>query len=115
MKLGWLWLGLVAKSEVDMKNEKVVILGSTGSIGTQAIDVIETVGDKKIVGLACNTNVKKLYKQVKQTKVKLVAIYDEDAASEFKNICSKKKLDVKVLTGMDGLIKLASLKEADMV
>ena len=115
MKLGWLWLGLVAKSEVDMKNEKVVILGSTGSIGTQAIDVIKTVGDKKIVALACKSNIKKLYEQVKQTKVKLVAIYDEDAASEFKNICSKKKLDVKVLTGMDGLIKLASLKEADMV
>ena len=89
-----------------MKNDKVVILGSTGSIGTQAIDVIKTVGDKKIVALACKSNVKKLYEQVKQTKVKLVAIYDEDAASEFKNICRKKKLDIKILTGMDGLIKL---------
>ena len=99
-----------------MKNEKVVILGSTGSIGTQAIDVIETVGDKKIVALACKSNIKKLYEQVKQTKVKLVAIYDEDAASEFKNICrEKKKIDVKVLVGMDGLIKLATLKSADIV
>ena len=98
-----------------MKNEKVVILGSTGSIGTQAIDVIKTVGDKKIVALACKSNIKKLYEQVKQTKVKLVAIYDEDAASEFKNICRKKKLDIKILTGMDGLIKLATLKSADIV
>ena len=98
-----------------MKNDKVVILGSTGSIGTQAIDVIKTVGDKKIVALACKSNVKKLFEQVKQTKVKLVAIYDEDAASDFKNICRKKKLDVKVLTGMDGLTKLASYKDADMV
>ena len=98
-----------------MKNEKVVILGSTGSIGTQAIDVIETVGDKKIVALACKSNIKKLYEQVKQTKVKLVAIYDEDAASEFKNICREKKIDVKVLVGMDGLIKLATLKSADIV
>lgn len=98
-----------------MKNDKVVILGSTGSIGTQAIDVIKTVGDKKIVALACKSNVKKLYEQVKQTKVKLVAIYDEDAASEFKNICRKKKLDIKILTGMDGLIKLATLKSADIV
>ena len=98
-----------------MKNDKVVILGSTGSIGTQAIDVIKTVGDKKIVALACKGNIKKLYEQVKQTKVKLVAIYDEDAANEFKNICRKKKLDIKILTGMDGLIKLATLKSADIV
>ena len=98
-----------------MKNDKVVILGSTGSIGTQAIDVIKTVGDKKIIALACKSNVKKLYEQVKQTKVKLVAIYDEDAATEFKNICREKKIDVKVLVGMDGLIKLATLKSADIV
>ncbi|MBR3288859.1 MAG: 1-deoxy-D-xylulose-5-phosphate reductoisomerase [Lachnospiraceae bacterium] len=98
-----------------MKNDKVVILGSTGSIGTQAIDVIKTVGDKKIVALACKSDVKKLYEQVKQTKVKLVAIYDEDAATEFKNICREKKIDVKVLVGMDGLIKLATLKSADIV
>ena len=98
-----------------MKNEKVVILGSTGSIGTQTIDVIKTVGDKEIIALACKCNIKKLYEQVKLTKVKLVAIYDEDAANDFKNICREKKIDVKVLVGMDGLIKLASLKSADIV
>ena len=98
-----------------MKKDKVVIIGSTGSIGTQTIDVIRAVGDKEIVALACKSNVKKLYEQVKLTKVKLVAIYDEDAASEFKNICRKNKLSVKVLTGMDGLTKLASLKGANMV
>lgn len=98
-----------------MKKDKIVIIGSTGSIGTQTIDVIKTVGDKEIVALACKSNVKKLYEQVKLTKVKLVAIYDEDAASEFKNICKKNKLSVKVLTGMDGLTKLASLKGANMV
>lgn len=98
-----------------MKKDKVVIIGSTGSIGTQTIDVIRTVGDKEIVALACKSNVKKLYEQVKLTKVKLVAIYDEDAASEFKNICKKNKLSVKVLAGMDGLTKLASFKGANMV
>ena len=69
-----------------MKNDRVVIIGSTGSIGTQAIDVIETVGDKKIVALACKSNIKKLYEQVKTTKVKTVAIYDEAAAEKFKKI-----------------------------
>ena len=95
--------------------DKVVIIGSTGSIGTQAIDVIKTVGDKEIVALACKSNVKKLYEQVKFTKVKLVAIYDEDAANDFKNTCKRNKLNIKILVGMDGLIKLASLKAATMV
>ena len=98
-----------------MKKDKVVIIGSTGSIGTQTIDVIRTVGDKEIVALACKSNVKKLYEQVKLTKVKLVAIYDDKAADDFKNICRKNRLSVKILTGMDGLIKLASLKTANMV
>lgn len=98
-----------------MKKDKVVIIGSTGSIGAQTIDVIKTVGDKEIVALACNSNVKKLYEQVKLTKVKLVAIYDENAANEFRDICKKQKLNVTVLTGMDGLVKLASFKGANMV
>ena len=102
-------------SEVKMKKDKVVIIGSTGSIGSQAIDVIKTVGDKEIVALACKSNVKKLYEQVKLTKVKLVAIYDEDAASEFKNICRKNKINIKVLVGMEGLIKLATIKAATMI
>ena len=59
-----------------MKKDKVVILGSTGSIGTQSIDVIKSVGDKTIVGLACNSNIKLLYKQVTNTKCKYVAIYE---------------------------------------
>lgn len=98
-----------------MKKDKVVIIGSTGSIGTQTIDVIRTVGDKEIVALACKSNIKKLYEQVKLTKVKLVAIYDENAANDFKIICRKNKINIKVLTGMDGLTKLASLKNANMI
>ena len=94
---------------------RIVILGSTGSIGTQVIDVIKTVGDKKIVALACKSNIKKLYDQVKSTGVRLVAINDEKAASDFRDICRKKKMSVKVLSGMDGLNKLASLDSADMV
>ena len=98
-----------------MKKDKVVIIGSTGSIGTQTIDVIETVGDKEIVALACKSNIKKLYEQVKKLKVKLVAIYDEDKAIEFRDICKKKKIDVKVMSGMEGLVALASYKNANMI
>lgn len=99
----------------SMKKDKVVIIGSTGSIGTQTIDVIETVGDKEIVALACKSNIKKLYEQVKKLNVKLVAVFDEDKAREFQNICKSKKMNVRVLFGMDGLITLATLKSATMV
>lgn len=101
-----------------MRREKVVILGSTGSIGTQSIDVIKTVGDKDIIGLACKGDIKKLYKQVVETGAKYVAIFDEEKAKEFEQIISKKKGKIsklKVFAGMDGLIKLSTLKEADMV
>ena len=98
-----------------MKKDKVVIIGSTGSIGEQTIDVIKTVGDKEIVALSCDKSIGKLEKQVKITKAKYVSIYDEDAANKFKNICKKKKINVKIFSGMDGLIKLATLKDANMV
>ena len=98
-----------------MRKEKVVILGSTGSIGTQSIDVIKKVGDKEIVGLACKSNIKILYKQVIATNCKIVAIYDEKAADEFRSIASKKNLRIEIYSEMDGLIKLATLKEVDIV
>lgn len=98
-----------------MNNKNVVILGSTGSIGTQSIDVIKTVGDKKIVGLSCDKNIEKLLKQVKETKCKLVAIYNKEKAEEFKLLTKNQGIKVKVLIGMDGLCELASLKEADIV
>ena len=68
-----------------MKRDKVVILGSTGSIGTQSIDVINSVGDKDIIGLACNGDIEKLYKQVIETGAKYVCIFDVDKAMEFAN------------------------------
>ena len=97
------------------KQNRIVILGSTGSIGTQSIDVINYVKDKQIIGLACNKNIKVLFKQVKQTKCKTVAIYDENAAEEFKILCKKKNINITIFSGMTGLIKLATLKDADMV
>ncbi len=98
-----------------MRKDRIVIIGSTGSIGTQTIDVIKTVGDKEIVGLSCNTDIRKLLKQVKDTKAKFVAIHDEKSADDFKSLCKKNKINVKIFTGLKGLQKLASLKEADMV
>ncbi len=89
-----------------MKKDKVVILGSTGSIGTQSIDVINSVGDKNIIGLACNSNIKLLYKQVKKTNCKYVSIYDEQAAKDFTKLCKKKSLNIKIFQACLGLSNL---------
>ena len=98
-----------------MKKDRVVIIGSTGSIGKQTIEVIKTVGDKEIIGLACKSDIKTLYNQVLETKARLVAIYDEVAASKFSEICKKKKLKVRVLVGLKGLEELSSYKKVDIV
>lgn len=100
-----------------MKKDKIVIIGSTGSIGTQTIDVIKTVGDKEIVGLAVKNNIDALYKQVKATGTMQVAIFDADAAEKFKEFVKTDKAlrKIKVYVGMKGLIKLATLREANVV
>lgn len=104
-----------------MKKQKVVILGSTGSIGTQAIDVIKTVGDKEIIGLACDGNVEKIYKQVIETKAKYVCIFDEEKAEAFRERCKTNRANknvfknLKIYSGIEGLETLTRLKEADMV
>ena len=90
----------------------LVILGSTGSIGTQALEVAQQAG-YKVVGLAAARNVKLLEQQIRQFCPAVVAVYDEEAAEALKD--AVQDLSVRVLSGMDGLCELAALPEADMV
>lgn len=98
-----------------MKKEKIIILGSTGSIGKQTIDVLNTVGDKQIYGLSCNKNIKLLMKQVLDTKAKVVCIYDEKKSDEFIKEIKNKNIKVKVFTGLSGILNMIKLKEVDFV
>ncbi|MBQ8683218.1 MAG: 1-deoxy-D-xylulose-5-phosphate reductoisomerase [Clostridia bacterium] len=93
-----------------MKN--LVILGSTGSIGTQALEVALQAG-YRVVGLAAARNVTLLEAQIRQFIPAVVAVYDEAAADDLRVRVAD--LPVRVLAGMDGLCELASLPEADMV
>ena len=95
--------------------KKISILGSTGSIGTQTIDVIKHTKGYKIVGLSCNNDIKTLYKQIIDLNVKEVAVYDENAAISLIKKLNKNKLKVKVYIGLEGLIKIATLNEIDTV
>ena len=90
----------------------ISILGSTGSIGTQALDVAEKLGIS-VTALTANKNIAVLEQQVRKYKPKLAVVFDETLANEFK--ASVKDTDVKVLSGMDGLIEAATDKNADLV
>lgn len=90
----------------------LVILGSTGSIGTQALEVAQQAG-YAVVGLAAARQVDLLEQQIRQFRPAVAAMYDEQAAADLRVRVAD--LPVRVLSGMDGLCELASLPQADMV
>ncbi len=90
---------------------KLVILGSTGSIGTQTIDVIKDDPEIKVTGLAVYGSIDKLKEQVELLHPEVVCVYDEEKAEAFKAF----GLPVKVLSGMDGLVEIASMENCDEV
>ncbi len=93
--------------------KKISILGSTGSIGTQTLDVVRAnSNDFQVVALAANANVDIIVEQVKEFKPKLVCIYDSNKALEAKKLLGN---STTVVSGMDGLIECATIDEADIV
>ena len=88
----------------------LTILGSTGSIGKQSLDVAKK-HNMKVTALSANTNTKILADQAREFSVKYVCIYDESKYNEMKTLLSD--TDVKVVAGMEGLCEIASLKETD--
>ena len=90
----------------------VSILGSTGSIGTQALEVCEAHGIE-VKALAAKRNEELLEKQVRKFKPKLVCLYDENAYRGMKIRLAD--LSVQLVTGMEGLCEAATLPEADMI
>ena len=90
----------------------LVILGSTGSIGTQALEVAQQAG-YRVIGLAAARQVDLLEQQIRQFNPAVVAMYNEKAAADLKARVAD--LPVTVLSGMDGLCELAALPQADLV
>lgn len=95
-----------------MKIKKIVVLGSTGSIGTQALQVAETLGID-VVGISCNKNIELLKEQIKKVTPKYIAVADEKAYREIKNEFGSSGM--KIFYGKEGLKTLASLHEADLI
>ncbi len=91
--------------------KRLSILGSTGSIGTQALDVCRA-HNIPVVALAAKSNIALLEKQIREFKPSVAAVYDEKAAAQL--AFNVKDLSVKVLSGIDGLCEAASVKDAEM-
>ena len=94
-----------------MKN--ISLLGSTGSIGTQTLDVIRRNKDINVVAMAAGTRIHELEKQVREFKPQLVCVITQELAQELKVMLAD--MDVKVVFGQEGLVEVATIKEADIV
>lgn len=91
----------------------ISVLGSTGSIGTQTLDVVRKNNDVKIIALAAGTNIELLEKQVREFKPELVCIGNKELESQLKVLL--KDMNVRIVSGMEGLIEAACIKKADTV
>ena len=93
--------------------KKISILGSTGSIGTQTIDIVRLNSDVEVVGLSAHKNIDLLEKQIREFKPQVASIWEEDDAKLLKD--RVKDIDVRIVFGMEGLIEVACINEADII
>ncbi len=93
--------------------KKIAILGSTGSIGTQTLDVVRNNQDLLVTALSAGSNISKLEEQIREFQPMYAVVFDEKKAEELK--VKVADLKVKVLCGMDGLLTIASMEEADIL
>ena len=93
--------------------KKIAILGSTGSIGTQTLEVVRENKDIEVLGLAAGNNIQLLEEQIREFKPRLAAVWKEEKAKELRE--NIKDLNVKVVSGMEGLIELAVLDDTEIL
>ena len=92
--------------------KKISILGSTGSIGTQTLDVVRNNPDLKITALAAGRNTDILEEQIREFRPRVAAVWKEEDAADLR--VRLKDTDVRILSGMDGLIEVSAEPEADI-
>ena len=93
--------------------KKIAILGSTGSIGTQTLEVVRENGDIEVLGLAAGSNIKMLEEQIREFHPQIVAVWSEEKADELRvNVADT---DTKIVAGMDGLMEVATMKGTEIL
>ena len=91
----------------------IAVLGSTGSIGTQTLDVVRANKDIQVEGISAGRNITMLEAQIREFKPRLAAVWDEEAA---KSLAVRiQDTDTKVVSGMDGLLELAAMPESEIL
>ena len=93
--------------------KKIAILGSTGSIGTQTLEIVREQGGLEVVALAAGRNAKLMEAQVREFRPKIACMWDEEAGRLLKEAVTD--LDTKVVCGMDGLLEIAVMPESEML
>ena len=93
--------------------KKIAILGSTGSIGTQTLDVVRANGDIEVLGISAGRNVKLLEEQAREFHPQLIAVWEEAAAKDL--AVRLKDTDIKIVSGMEGLLELAHMPEVEIL
>ena len=91
----------------------IALIGSTGSIGTQTLDIVRNNDDLNICAVACNSSIDLLEKQIREFKPEIAAVYDEKAAADLS--VRIKDTSCRVVSGMDGLINAATMSDVDIV
>lgn len=93
--------------------KKISILGSTGSIGTQTLDVVRANGDIEVTALAAGKNIKVLAEQIREFRPKLVCVAEESSIRELKLLTED--IEYEICYGMDGLVRTAVTDDADII
>lgn len=93
--------------------KKIAILGSTGSIGTQTLEVVRENGDIEVTAAAAGNNIALLEEQIREFHIPLAAVWSEEKAAELKS--RVKDLDVRIVSGMDGLLEVAAAQESEIL
>lgn len=95
-------------------SQKLAILGSTGSIGTQTLDIVsQNPDDLQVVAMSCGKNIDLFEKQIRKYHPSLVSIGNEELAKDLKTRLAD--MDIRIVFGMDGLIEVATYSDADTV
>lgn len=93
--------------------KKIAILGSTGSIGTQTLDIVREQGDIQVVAMAAGSNISLLEAQMREFKPSLVSVWNEKKAKELRT--NTKDLGIKIVSGMEGLLEVSVIPESEIL
>ena len=93
--------------------KKIAILGSTGSIGTQTLDVVREQGDIQVVAMAAGRNIRLMEQQIREFKPKIAAVWEEKDACALRE--SLQDMEIQILYGMEGLLEIAVMPEAEIL